>query len=127
MKACTANEPLACCEYCAFNPRNISGTVSKYFEPEVTHFCATFHIKDEKNENTTAIALAINMPLFASIFVITDNKKHDSLAQVAQGELPQFQYVDVTGHTLQEKKDVMYRVITYPRGRSYKLAHSYGM
>ena len=45
MKACTANEPLACCEYCALNPRNISGTVSEWFEPVVTHFCDYFKLE----------------------------------------------------------------------------------
>lgn len=48
MKACTANEPLACCEYCALNPRNISGEISDWFEPVVTHFCDKYklHIDD---------------------------------------------------------------------------------
>ena len=45
MKGCSANEPLACCEYCAFNPRNISGEVATWFEPVVTHFCDDFRME----------------------------------------------------------------------------------
>jgi hypothetical protein len=66
MKACTANEPLACCEYCAFNPRNITARrqlwvrqglsikakeKEEWFEPNVTHFCPDFRIEENGSEN----------------------------------------------------------------------------
>jgi len=50
MIGCSAGEPLACCEYCKFNPRN-KGHIEQWFEPEVTHFCKQF---DMELKNGTA-------------------------------------------------------------------------
>lgn len=49
MRGCSAGEPLACCEYCAFNPRT-RHTVEEWFEPAVTHFCK--HFRMEHNDGT---------------------------------------------------------------------------
>jgi hypothetical protein len=49
MKACTAGEPLACCEYCAHNPANIKREVTLWFEPEVTHYCIEFKLKIDED------------------------------------------------------------------------------
>ena len=51
MMVCTNNPlPLACCEWCVFNPANVKGIdVMHYIEPKVTHYCPKFKLKEGVN------------------------------------------------------------------------------